>query len=173
MVNYIPDQNRFSLGGPPQWWLTRLYHFDSSLVVVPSRQGFYYRLAQRRRLQLSEKVTNDALWKESDTRMLARYGLVPVTTILATADWSNPILFEELKLRAPHRQGGADAFTDRLEAQERQDELERQAKQDEFNTALAKDAWNLYNKKIGVRSHMYIPRATRSLVRSTPTTTLS
>ena len=78
--NYVVDENRFRLAGPPQWWLRKLWDFDNSLVVVPSRQGFYYRLAQRRKLKLSDKVVNDALFKESDTKMLASYSLVPVTT---------------------------------------------------------------------------------------------
>lgn len=158
MANYIADQNKFKLSGPPKWWLTQLYHFDPSFVVVPSRQGFYYRLAQRRRLQLSEKVTQGVLWNESDTKMLASYGLIPVTTILATANWSNPFLFEELRRRSVHRMGGAEKVNAMIEAQEAADEAARQAKIDDVNTILAKDAWGLYNKKIGVRSQMWSPK---------------
>lgn len=157
MVNYIPDQNRFALAGPPKWFLQQLWEFDPSLVVVPSRQGFFYRLAQRRKLNIPEKMTMDMLWKESDTRMLARYSLVPVTTILATVNWANPLFFEELRRRAPWRQGGADEVLRKLEAEEKKAELDKQLVIDDTNTILAKDAWRMYNKKIGLRSHMYSP----------------
>lgn len=157
LPNWIPDMNRFSLAGPPKWWLLKLNEFDNSLVVVPSRQGFYYRLTQRRKPKLTTNIVNDALFNESDTKMLARYGLVPVTTILATANWSNPYLFENLRQRAPWRLGGAEKVNQMLEAQDQQDELDKRAKIDEHLTYLGKDAWRLYGKKIGVRSHMYSP----------------
>lgn len=156
MLNYIVDQNRFNLAGPPKWWLVGLWDFDNSLVVVPSRQGFYYRLAQRRKLNLANHIVNDALFAESDTKMLAKYSLVPVTTILATAQW-NPVMFEALSQRAPWRMGGAEKAIKAVEDQDWQDEVNRRVKTDEHLTYLGKDAWKLYNKKIGVRSHMWSP----------------
>ena len=157
LSNYIADHNRFKLAGPPKWWLSKLWAFDDSLVVVPSRQDCLYRLAQKRKLNLPDHITNEALFKESDTRMLAQYGLVPVTSILATANWSNPMLFEELRRRSPWRMGGADAVNKMLEEQELKEELDRKAKTDDTLDQLAKDSWGLYNKKIGVRSHMWSP----------------
>jgi hypothetical protein len=148
--NYIPDVNRFKLAGPPQFWLRQLWDFDASLVVVPSRQGFYYRLAQRRKLRLPDKIVNEALWKDSDTQMLASYNLVPVTTILATANWHNPLMFKELADRAPWRQGGAEAVANRLERWEWEEEQKRARATDEVNTMVSKDAWKLYRKKIGL-----------------------
>jgi hypothetical protein len=162
MNNYIPDVNRFKLAGPPKWWLDKLWDFDSSLVVVPSRQDCVYRLAQRRKLNLSIAVTNDIMFKESDTQMLASYGLIPVTSILATANWSNPFMFEELRRRAPWRLGGAQKVADDLDAEDAKAELDKRAATDEHLTYLAKDSWNLYLKKIGVRSHMYSPKTKRS-----------
>src|SRR5271169_5749762 len=106
MTNYIPGENKFKLAGPPKWWLIKLWEFDPSLAVIPSRQGFYYRLAQRRKLDLPTRVTNDILFNSSDTKMLASLSMVPVTTILATAIWSDA-MFQELENRAPWRQGGA------------------------------------------------------------------
>lgn len=156
MRNWIPDQNRFSLAGPPNWWLRGLWDFDNSLVVIPSRQGFYYRLAQRRKLNLANHVINDALFAESDTKMLARHSLVPVTTILATACW-NPMMFEELRRRAPWRLGGAEQVIKQVEDQDWKAEIDKSTKLDEQLTYLGKDAWRLYNKKIGVRSHMWSP----------------
>lgn len=162
MTNYIPDTNPFKLAGPPKWWLSKLWDFDDSLVVVPSRQGYFYRLAQRRKPSLSADIVNNALFKESDTKMLASYNLIPVTTIVATANWSNPYLFVELANRAPWRLGGADAVNARLDAEDAQEELDIATKTDEHLNSLGKDAWNLYLKKIGVRSHMYSPSVRRS-----------
>ena len=151
LTNYIRDENRFRLAGPPPWWLKQLFDFDDSLVVVPSRQQMVYRLAQRRKLQLSDKITQDSLFKESDTQMLASYGLVPVTSILATANWSNPYLFRELRNRAPWRLGGAEKVNAMLDAEDLRDELDKKAKTNEHLNYLGKDAWKYYNKKIGLR----------------------
>ena len=159
MTNYIPDENKFHLAGPPAWWLRRLWDFDSSLAVLPSRQGFYYRLAQRRRPTLSAAVVNEALFKESDTRMLASYNMVPVTTILATANWSNPEMFEELRKRAPWRQfESAAAAADAVEKQDAAFEAAKQRQIDANLNDVAKDAWGMYNKKIGLRTHMWSPK---------------
>lgn len=165
-TNYIEDTNRFALEVPPFWWLAKLWDFDSSLVVVPSRQSPVYRLAQRRKLTLPEKMVNDALFKESDTKMLASYSLIPVTSIVAKPNWADPYMFIELGNRAPHRQGGAEKVLAAIEEQESRDELNKQFKTDEMLSYLGKDAWGLYNKKIGVRSHMYIPRSRSEIVRS-------
>lgn len=158
MQNYIPDVNRFALAGPPQWFLTKLWEFDPSLVIVPSRQSCVYRLAQRRKLHLPEKMVHDVLFQQSDTQMLAQYGLIPVTSIIPTIEWSDPYIFRELHNRAPHRLGGADAAIKAVEAAESKNDLFKRAKTDEMLQYLAKDSWNLYNKKIGTRTHMYRPR---------------
>jgi len=155
--NYIPDHNRFKLAGPPDWWLRQLWDFDSSLVVVPSRQDCVYRLAQRRKLSLPAHIVNDILFQQSDTQMLASYGLIPVTSILATAQWS-PLMFEMLKQRAPWRQDGAAAVERRLADEEEKEELNRREATTEHLSALSKDAWGLYNKKIGLRTHMWSPK---------------
>jgi hypothetical protein len=156
--NYIPGTNPFKLAGPPDYWLKALWHFDSSLVVVPSKQGFYYRLAQRRKPQLTTKIVNDILFKDSDSQMLASYNLVPVTTILATATWSNyGVHFEELRRRASWRNGGANAVIDKIEQSEAADEAAKQAKTDEHLTYLGKDAWKYYKKKIGLRGIISAP----------------
>jgi hypothetical protein len=158
MNNYIPDQNRFKLTGPPSWWLRHLWEFDSSLVVIPSRQDCVYRLAQRRQPDLRANITNDALWNMSDTQMLASYSLIPVTTIIATANWSNPLMWEDLRQRAPWRNGGADAVIKHIEGNERKKELDIAAKNDAYNDYLAKDAWRYYEMKQGLRSNVYSPK---------------
>ena len=148
MGNYIPDTNRFKLAGPPKFWLNKLWDFDSSLVVVPSRQDCVYRLAQRRKLRLTDAIVNDALFNESDTKMLASYSLVPVTTILATANWSNPYLFVELANRAPWRLGGAEKVINDIEGRERADEMKRNVQIDAMLTETAKSGWKYYKEKL-------------------------
>lgn len=169
IINYIPDQNKFKLAGPPAYFLQRLWDFDDSLVVIPSRQGFFYRLAQRRKPNLSTAIVNEALFKESDTQMLASYNLVPVTTIVSTANWSNPYLIEELRRRSPWRMGGAEKVIQDVEDQDWADELKKRALTDENLTGLSKDAWNLYLKKLGLRSNMYSPTTKRAGSAAAPT----
>lgn len=164
MNNWIADTNRFALVKPPQFFLSKLWEFDNSLVIVPSRQSPVYRLAQRRKLNLPEKMVNEALFNESDTQLLASYSLVPVTSILSTVNWHDPYLFIELGNRAPHRHGGAEKVNQMLEERDQMDDIQKAARQDEMLTYLGKDAWGLYNKNIGVRSHMYVPRTKSSLV---------
>lgn len=156
--NFIPDQNRFKLSGPPEFFLRRLFDFDPDLVIVPSRQSMVYRLALRRKLRLQENVVNDALWQDSDTQMLASYGLVPVTTILATANWDNPLLFQELAARSPHRMGGVEKVIANLEEAEARADFQKYMETEDIKTILAKDGWNLYKKKIGLgRTYHHAP----------------
>lgn len=149
MSNWIEDVNKFNLQPPPVWWLRKLADFDPSLVIVPSRQDCVYRLAQKRPLNLPEHVVNDVLFNHSDTQMLATYSLVPVTTIIAKPNWSNPLMFRELESRAPWRMGGADKVLDALEEAEM-----REATQQRLATELnledrAKDGWRLLKAKTG------------------------
>jgi hypothetical protein len=150
MTNYYPDMNKYKLAGPPIWWLRLLNDFDNSLVIVPSRQGFYYRLAQRRKLNLPAHIVMDALFNESDTKMLARYSLVPVTTILATAHWSTN-MFHELAARAPWRMGGAEKVMQAVDDQDLHANQDVQKAITENITERAKDGWKLYQSKTGQR----------------------
>lgn len=159
--NFIPDHNRFKLAAPPQWWLQKLYDFDDSLAVVPSRQGCYYRLAQRRPLQLRENIVNDALFKESDTRMLASHSLVPVTTIIANPVWSE-WMFKELEERAPWRNGGADKVIKLIEGRELENELKARRATDQHLTDRAKAGWKFYQSKTGQRTFVDSTRAFKS-----------
>lgn len=149
-ANYIPGTNPFKLAGPPKWWLIQLADFDPSLVVVPSKQDCVYRLAQRRHLKLPEHIVNDALFNQSDTQMLASYSLVPVTTIIATANWSNPTMWKDLAERAPWRQGGAEKVNALLDQRDLDRESAKQQATEAHLTSLGKDGWNLYRKKIGL-----------------------
>lgn len=149
--NYIPDRNRFNLSGPPDSWLERLREFDESLVVIPSRQEFLYRLCQRRPPDLKTEVIRESLSKDRDAQMMASYGLIPVTTILATANWDNPLMWKDLADRAPHRHGGADAYEKKLLAHEREQRQKIERDQYNRNTDVIDEAWKYYQIKLGTR----------------------
>lgn len=157
LPNYVKDTNPFNLAGPPRWFLQQLWDYDPSLVIVPSRMGFFYRLAQRRELKLPESVVNDVLKEQADTRMLASYSLVPVTTILSTVRWDSPLIFADLTLKAPWRMGGADKYEKLLHDRESKEYLAKRQQRDDYIEYLAKDAWKLYGKKIGTRTHLWSP----------------
>lgn len=150
MTNYIPGPNPFHLAGPPAFWLRKLWDFDQSLVVLPSVQGFLYRIAQRRPLDEKAKLVN-GISLEGDSKLMATYGLIPVTTLLATARWDNPLMWNDLAERAPWRQGGAAAYEAALDAQEREKNIKIAAGINEHNTYLSKDAWKMYQIKTGRR----------------------
>lgn len=154
MDNFIPDVDKFKLGAPPAWWLQKLKDFDDSLYVVPSRQDCVYRLAQKRPLNLPEHVVNDALFNHSDTQMLATYSLIPVTTIIAKPNWSNPLMFRELEARAPWRMGGAEKVLDALEEAEMREATQKRIETDLNLTERAKDGWRLLKMKTGASVHL-------------------
>ena len=148
--NYIEGPNPFRLSGPPQWWMQKLWDFDQSLAVVPSVQGFHYRIAQRRPLDRKAKLVND-ISLDGDSKILAQYGLIPVTTLLATARWDNPLMWNDLAERAPWRQGGAEAYEAKINEIEQRKSLKTAELINDRNTYLAKDAWKMYQIKTGTR----------------------
>lgn len=150
MSNYLHTTNPFNLAGPPKWWLKKLAEFDASLVVFPSRHNFVYRLCQKRPMKIHEKIIQDLL-TDSDTRFMAGKNLIPVTTILATANWDNPLMFVELANRAPHRMGGAEKVNKMLEEQDKQRDLETKRKNDQLLTDVSKAGWRNYQYKTGQR----------------------
>ena len=154
MTNYLVEKNPFKLAGPPEWWLRKLAEFDPSLVVMPSGQGFYYRLCQRRKPTLTQKLVNDLLFNESDTKMLASRGLIPVTTILSTANWDNPLLFKDLAERAPWRNGGAEKINKKLEDDEFLQDMNKRKVTEQNIVDRAKDGWKLYQNKTGQKVSM-------------------
>lgn len=156
MDNFIRDTNPFNLAGPPKWWLRKLWDFDNTLVVMPSRQDFVYRMAQRRPPDPKAKLVGD-LAADSDARMMAQYGCIPVTTINATARWDNPLMWEDLRMRCPWRMGGWEKYEALMDEQEQKKELEKAAVADDRNTQLTKDGWKYYQMKTGLRTSLYSP----------------
>ena len=168
MDNYIVDLNRYNLASPPEWFLNQLYLFDSSLVILPSRQMWGYRLAQHRKPSLKDNIAYEALKEEADTAMFLSYHLVPVTTITATANWSNPRIFKELSDRAPWRNGGAEKVNAMLDSQDKAEALQKQALIDENLTSTAKDGWKYYQKLTGLRSNLYSPTVKQKVQKKSP-----
>ncbi len=156
MTNYIVDGNPLNLAGPPAWWLKKLHDFDPDLVVVPSRMGYFYRLAQRRPPDAKTHLVHH-LQGDNDSNMLRRNNLVPVTTIIATCRWDNPLMWEDLRQRMPSRMGGAEKFEQALIAKENEKELRERADRDDMLTQVAKASKNWYDVKRGVRSNLWIP----------------
>lgn len=156
MVNYIHDANPFNLAGPPDWWLRKLWEFDPSLVVIPSKQDFVYRLCQKRPPDPRAKLVGE-LQNDSDSKMIAAHNCIPVTTINATARWDNPLMWEDLRRRCPWRMGGWEAYEKEMDALEEKEQLEKAAVADDRNTILAKDGYKYYQKKQGLRTHIYSP----------------
>lgn len=150
MNNYITGANPYQLAGPPAWWMKKLWDFDNSLVVIPSVQGYFYRICQRRPLDQKAKLVND-ISREGDSLILAQFGLVPVTTLLATCRWDNPLMWNDLAERAPWRNGGAEAYIKKVEGMEAEKQLKINLENAERNTYLAKDAWKMYQIKKGIR----------------------
>lgn len=161
MNNYIKDRNPLDLAPPPARWLKKLHEFDDSLVVIPSRMAYCYRLCQRRMPDKRTNLVHD-LQNDSDSQMLRTYNLVPVTTIAALPRWDNPVMFEDLRQRMPSRMGGAEKYERELLAKERSVELRERADRDAMLDDVAKDSLKFYNLKRGVRSHLYSP-ATKNI----------
>ena len=156
-TNYIRGENPFGLLGPPGFWLDKLKDFDDSLVVMPSKQAHVYRLCQRRPHDPRAALVS-SLMQDSDARQMAAYGLVPVTTILADAKWDNPVMWEDLRQRSPHRMGGAQKFEEMILAQERAKQMKDNEVLQQNLTDRAKDAYGYYLMKAGRRQHMWVPK---------------
>lgn len=156
-TNFIKGDNPFNLAGPPAWWLAKLKDFDDSLVVMPSKMNHLYRLCQRRPPEPRANIVH-SLSTDSDAKQMAQFGLIPVTTIISTAKWDNPLIWEDLRQRSPHRMGGAEKFEQALLTRERKKELDVAKEIDERNTDVAKDAWNYYLLKAGRKNQLYSPR---------------
>lgn len=159
MKNWIEDENPFNLERPPEWWLKRLWDFDATLVLVPSRQKAVYRLAQRIPPNPAIAAVNEALWMHSDIRMLAGYGLIPVAPLFTPVNWDHPRIFQELAERCPAMLGGFEKTMKRIEDREEDERKAVQRQQDEHLEALGDDGWNFIRKKAGLGRSWHQPDA--------------
>lgn len=153
-VNYIDDNPKMAV--PPEYWLQRLYDFDSELVVFPSRyMPFSYVLARRRRhgAAAMDKALADTI-TQPDTRLCLERHLVPVTMITRerqTGGWDIDPLIRSLKARDIWAVGGGDKMADLLDGQDTAQEDQRKADLRNDMDARAGLAYALYKRRTGQR----------------------
>lgn len=158
MVNWIPDNVRFPK--PPTWFLSRLWEFDSALVVLPSRSRRAYILARRRnlsnRVPLLVKADNELQKRTrgNDADMLAKHNLVFVDVIKGQnmhGTWS-PLIFQDLKDRDIPTQGGAAAYNQKLLIQEKDVKDKKRANWIDDLNHRSKDAYRSLQARTGQRN---------------------
>lgn len=157
-LNYLDLNSNMAV--PPSYWLQRLFDFDDKLVVFPSFVvPFAYVLARRR--QLTRGMTDTALEAtidQKDTKTCLRFGLVPVSLIYRTGvTWSIDNIIADLKARDIWAAGGAEKFTDKLDAaDESRKKATRAAIRDDM-WHRSGDAWRSYQARTGQRSRLIVP----------------
>ena len=152
-VTYIADNPRMET--PPEWFLQRLFDYDSQLVLLPSRYKPYaYVIARRSRLGrrgLTGNAIADTI-TQPDTLMCMHYGCVPVCLMFKHGpQWSVDGVLNTLKARDLWAVGGGDKAADLLEA----DEAAAKKKQDDDKReelrGLSREAYRSYKMRTGGR----------------------
>lgn len=159
MSNYLPNENRFKLAEPPQWWLQMLADYDSQLVVFPSRVRMCFVLA-RRRNKSNTMAELDKLDKQTlklsaggDGDILATNNLVFVRHLIGNSV-RRPNIIQWLRDADTWAQGGADK-ADKLivEAEQAQAAAKRKVMLDNIDHR-ARDAWRSYQARTGQRTRL-------------------
>ena len=146
-ANYVADENPWNLAGPPTWFLTELATFDPDLVILPGKTAPVYRLTRRVRRGLG--LQHAAMGQDSETARLIRHRLVPVTAILPTTTWG-PHIFAHLRARDTWAAGGAQKFTDDLDASEAAADARQTAeRRDTLEHGIGPSAWWSYKMRQG------------------------
>lgn len=158
MPNYYPDENPFQLPPPPKGWLKELQAFDADLVLLPSRQEPFYRLGRRSKRApglLDGKVNHPLLSCDPspDTKMLAQYRLVPVTTVNPGPVWDSRI-FSILRSRDIWAVGGPEKAADLLDAKDEQKKAEIDKRLSTELDARVSDHWDSLHYRSGSRVSM-------------------
>lgn len=165
MLNYIEDVNRFKLPTPPQWFLKRLYDFDASLVLLPSRRKVKgeapaYLLCRRTTRRLGAAMLDNLA---PDTNMCYVHGVLPIAPLKfhgGTTTFTErgcEMLIKELRSRdtwavTGGASGDADKLVDAIEANEqRQQNKERRGLRDMFHH-MARDAYRSMKARSGQRN---------------------
>lgn len=149
-VNYIPDNVRME--EPPTWFLQRVYDFDNMLLMLPSRvRPFYYVMARRKQFTkgLTDAAIDDTL-TDSDTKMCARYGCVPVCLMFKHGPvWDADKILLKLASRDIWAMGGADKVADMLEEQEAAEKAKTRAELRDRLYHASGDAYRSYKIRTG------------------------
>ena len=151
MNNWIDTLNPFGLPRPPAWFLADLALYDPELVVFPSVEVAFYRLARRAR---RGPGALRALAKHPDTKVYVANRLVPVKsfyppTISLDLAWGR--ILPELTEYDVHRAGGADAASDRLDGMESEQEQKNRARTADLAGVLARESYGPAKAEIGER----------------------
>jgi hypothetical protein len=146
-ANYLGRENPWGLVPPPDWFLDQLTAFDPDLVILPGKAQAVYRLARRVRRSLGLQTVTTGL--DSETARMIRERVVPVTAILPWTNWG-PQIFQALRAGDTWRAGGADRWTDTLEAQEAEQASRADAaRRDDLEHGIGPSAWWSYTLRAG------------------------
>lgn len=155
--NYLSSENPFKLAAPPQWWLQRLFDYDSQLVVFPSRHRMAYILARRRHFSnaMAEANTLDKnLLRTSaglDGDILANNNLIYVRHLIGETVRRHHI-FQWLRDHDIKANGGADRVASKLEDAEADIEAQKRKNMLDNLDHRARDAWRSYQARTGRRA---------------------
>lgn len=164
MNNYLQTANPFQLPAPPAWWLKAMWDMDVALVMFPSTLRHAYIIARRRShsLRMPALVELDkALLKTTaggDGDLMATHNLVYVDNLIGWGLWTMQPL-NDLKKRDIWAAGGADKFTDTLEANEAAVIARRRKTLEDDLIHRAGDAWRSYQARTGRRNQHANDRA--------------
>ncbi len=153
-INYLDIDSKMAV--PPEYWLQRLWDFDSDLVVFPSIQTpFAYVLARRARRTGGMNVHDPQfLSAPPDTKFCIERHLLPVSLIYRTssASWSIDNILNDLRARDIWAAGGGDAYADQVDAA---DAKREQQKKDQIRDDMwmrSGSAWGSYASRAGLRT---------------------
>lgn len=155
--NLLNSENPFKLAAPPNWWLQKLFDYDSQLVIVPSRIRMAYILARRRRFSnaMAELATLDQnmvkLSAGLDGDTLANHNLIYVRHLIGETV-RKPEIFQWLADHDVTAKGGGEKVAARVEDIEA--DLASQKRRNMISDIehRAGDAWRSYQARTGRRS---------------------
>jgi hypothetical protein len=153
-INYLDIDNKMAT--PPEYWLQRLWDFDSELVVFPSIQTpFAYVLARKAKRTGGMNMHDPAFEKASgDTKFCLMRRMLPVCLIYRhnSNSWSIDNLLADLRSRDIWAAGGGEAFADRVDKEDADEEkrIKQQIRDDMWNRSG--DAWRSYQARTGQRT---------------------
>jgi hypothetical protein len=153
-INYIDRDAKMAI--PPEYWLQRLFDFDSELVVFPSLQTpFAYVLARKAR-RTGGMNMNDPAFEHatSDTKFCVARRMLPVSLIYRhnSNSWSIDNIIADLRSRDIWAAGGAEKVADRVDGEDANEEkrIKDEVRADFYNRSG--DAWRSYQARTGQRT---------------------
>jgi hypothetical protein len=137
--------NPFNLPTPSAGFLQDMAAFDPDLVLYPSQQEFFYRLA--RRATFGPGLLS-ALSTGTDSAVCVEHKLVPVTSIKGDAHFG-PHILQWLADRDTWRHGGAKAVNRLLDERDADADKQARRERDSENTVRARSMWRTFARRTG------------------------